>query len=343
MPLRCRMLDDTLVSAWDAFVLALPEGTFFHLARWREVIARAFRHPACYLLAERDGQISGVLPLIHIRTRLFGNGLVSVPFCVYGGPLAADAESAAALEQEAARLMERSGARFCEFRLLHEISSSWEIGPSLYETFRKPLAPTDEENLKAIPRKQRAVVRKGIANGLTARVDRDADAFFPLYAESVRNLGTPVFPRRYFRLLLDAFPESAEVLTVEDGGRPLAAVLSFYFRNEVLPYYAGGGTEARVRAGHEFMYWEVMRRAVGRGLDLFDFGRSKIDSGTHAFKKNWGFTPQPLSYRYLLAPGARIPENNPRNPKYQLMIAAWKKLPLPLANAIGPHIVRGIG
>ncbi len=343
MTLRCRLLDETLENAWDKFVLAMPEGTFFHLARWRQVIAKTFRHPACYLLAERDGQISGVLPLVHVRTRLFGNGLVSVPFCVYGGPLAADADSAAALEHEAARLMERSGARFCEFRLLHPAASTWSAGPSLYETFRKPLAPTDEDNLKAIPRKQRALVRKGIANGLTARADRDADAFFPLYAESVRNLGTPVFPRRYFRLLLEAFPDCAEVLSVEDAGRPIAAVMSFFFRNEVLPYYAGGGREARGRAGHEFMYWEVMRRAVARGLDLFDFGRSKIGSGSHAFKKNWGFSPQPLTYRYLLASGAAMPENNPTNPKYRLMIAAWKRLPLPLANAIGPHIVRGIG
>jgi FemAB-related protein (PEP-CTERM system-associated) len=343
MTLCCRVLEEAEESAWDAFVFAMPQGTFFHRARWRHVIAKAFRHPAHYLFAERDGQISGIMPLVHVKTRLFGSGIVSVPFCVYGGPLAADAESAAVLEREAARLMERSGARFCEFRFLHTPQSGWAAGPALYETFRRPLAASDEANLKAIPRKQRAVIRKGIANGLAARTGRDGDGFFRLYAESVRNLGTPVFPRRYFRLLLEAFADNAEVLTVEDAGRPLAAVLSFFFRNEVLPYYAGGGIEARGRAGHEFMYWEVMRRAVASGLDLFDFGRSKVGSGSHAFKKNWGFSPQPLHYRYLLAPGASVPENNPRNPKYRLLISAWKKLPLPVANALGPHIVRGLG
>jgi FemAB-related protein (PEP-CTERM system-associated) len=343
MPVRCRLLDESLEGAWDEFVLAMPQGTFFHLAAWRHVIARAFRHPACYLLAERDGAISGVLPLVHVRTRLFGNGLISSPFCVYGGSLAVDAESAVALESEAARLMESTGARYCELRFLHPPESTWLAGPAVYETFRKSLAPTDEANIKAIPRKQRAVVRKGIANGLASHVGRDSGAFFRLYAESVRNLGTPVFSHRYFRLLLDAFPHCAEVLTVEDAGRPLSAVLFFTFRNEILPYYAGGGREARHRGGHDFMYWEVMRRAVARGLDLFDFGRSKVGSGAHAFKKNWGFAAQPLHYRYCLAPGARVPENNPLNPRYQLLIAIWKRLPLPVANFLGPHIVRGIG
>jgi len=343
MAVRCRLLDAASEAAWDDFVLSRPEGTFFHRAAWRHVITGAFRHPSCYLLAEQDGAITGVLPLVHVKTRLFGNGLVSLPFCVYGGPLAADRETEAALEHEAAQLMQSSGARFCEFRFLRPAGCGWPESPALYETFRKKLAPADEANLQAIPRKQRAVVRKGIANGLRARIGREAGPFFRLYSESVRNLGTPVFPRRYFRLLLDLFADSAEVLTVEDAGQPIAAVLSFVFRNEILPYYAGGGRAARARAGHDFMYWEVMRRAVARGLNLFDFGRSKIGTGAHAFKKNWGFVPEPLHYRHLLAPGARMPENNPLNPKYRMLIAAWKRMPLPLANLLGPRIVRGIG
>ncbi|MGH7119427.1 MAG: FemAB family XrtA/PEP-CTERM system-associated protein [Acetobacteraceae bacterium] len=343
MAVRCRALDEPTESAWDAFVYARPDGTFFHRAAWRHVIARAFAHQACYLLAEQDGAITGVLPLVHVKTRLFGNGLVSVPFCVYGGPLAADDETAQVLAREAAQLMLKSGAQFCEFRFLHSSGSGWPESGTLYETFRKRLPATEEAVLQSIPRKQRAVVRKGITSGLRARVDREADRFFGLYAESVHNLGTPVFPRRYFRLLLDLFVESAEVLTVEDSGRAVSAVLCFRFRDEILPYYAGGGRDARGRGGHDFMYWEVMRRAVARGLDLFDFGRSKIGTGAHAFKKNWGFQPAPLHYRHFLAPGARMPENNPLNPKYRLLIAAWKKMPLPLANLIGPHLVRGLG
>jgi FemAB-related protein (PEP-CTERM system-associated) len=165
---------------------------------------------------------------------------------------------------------------------------------------------------------------------------------YRVYAESVRNLGTPVFARRYFRILMEAFRGDCDVLTVLDEGHVIAAVMNFYFRDEVLPYYGGGTKKARQRAGNDFMYWEVMRRAAAHGYRMYDFGRSKIGTGAHSFKLNWGFQPVPLHYRYKLRPGERIPDHNPLNPKYRLFIAAWKRLPLPIANAIGPHIVRGL-
>jgi FemAB-related protein (PEP-CTERM system-associated) len=344
MAIVCRPLESAAEDAWDAFVAGLPDGTFFHRAAWRRVIERSFGHPAHYVLAERDGAITGVLPLVHVRTRLFGNTLISNPFCAYGGPLAVDRESAAALEAYAEALMQRVGATATEFRFLHPAGNDWVARQDLYVTFRKPIAADADANMKAIPRKQRAMVRKAMQNGLTsaASIDR-VDQFHRVYAESVRNLGTPVFSRRYFRCLVEAFGESCDIVTVLDDGRPIASVLNFYFRDEVLPYYGGGTQAARARAGNDFMYWEVMRRAAARGARLFDFGRSKIGSGSFAFKKNWGFAPEPLHYRYKLAPGGAIPEHNPFNPKYRLLIAAWKRLPLPVANLIGPHIVRGIG
>jgi FemAB-related protein (PEP-CTERM system-associated) len=186
-------------------------------------------------------------------------------------------------------------------------------------------------------------VRRAIQNGLTAVVDRDVDRLHRIYAESVRNLGTPVFSRRYFRILAETFPDCSDVLTVLDGGKPIASVLNFYFRDEVLPYYGGGTRDARERAGNDFMYWEVMRRAGERGARLFDFGRSKLGTGSFSFKKNWGFNAAPLHYRYKLRPGGAIPDHNPLNPKYRLFIETWKRLPLPVANLIGPRIVRGIG
>jgi FemAB-related protein (PEP-CTERM system-associated) len=351
MPLALRPLDQSSMPAWDAFVEAHPDGTFFHRAAWAGVIEAAFGHRAHYVLAERDGAIAGVLPLVHMKTRLFGNTLVSTPFAVYGGPLAADAETQAALAEHAAGLLPRLGATAVEFRFRdapdgaadNALGSNWLAGPKLHVTFRKAIEADHDANLKAIPRKQRAMVRKGIQNGLTSVCDRDAAVLHRCYAESVRNLGTPVFSRRYFAILLDRFADCADVVTILDGDKPIASVLNFYFRNEVLPYYGGGTAEARHRAGNDFRYWEVMRRAADRGCRLFDFGRSKIDTGAHAFKRNWGFEPVPLHYRWLLAPGAAIPQNNPSNPKYRLFIAAWQKLPLPVANAIGPFIVRGLG
>ena len=337
------------MAAWDAFVDSQPTGTFFHRAAWADVFARAFGHTPHYVAAEQDGAITGVLPLVHVKTRLFGNSLQSSPFCVYGGPLAADAASAAALDAHAAALMQRVGAKVTEFRFLHPLPDGWlsdEDWPTrsdLYVTFRKAITADNEANMKAIPRKQRAMVRKGLDRGLTSTVSDDVDGLHAIYAESVRNLGTPVFSRRYFRILAEVFRDRMDVVTVLDQDRPVSAVLNFYDRGEVLPYYGGGTAAAREAAANDFMYWEVMRRAAARGCRLFDFGRSKAGTGAFSFKKNWGFTPEPLRYRYRLAPGASIPNHNPLNPKYRLFIAAWKRLPVPVANVIGPHVVRGIG
>ncbi len=345
----CRPLDEASEKAWDAFVLSRAEGTFFHRAAWRRVIARAFGHATHYILAERDGAVVGVLPLARVRTMLFGDSLISVPFCVCGGPLATDEEAMAALDAEAAALMRRLSVPVMEYRFLVPPPEGW-LDPAqwiarsdLYVVFRKPIAADDEVNLKAIPRKQRAMVRKGIDRGLTSVLDTDTPRLHRIYAESVRNLGTPVFARRYFDILLEEFAGHIDIVTILDGEEALASVMNFYHRDEVLPYYGGGIRLARERYGNDFMYWEVMRRAAARGARLFDFGRSKIGTGAFAFKKNWGFVPEPLHYRFRLAPGAAIPDHNPLNPKYRMFIAAWKKLPLPVAGLLGPRIVRGLG
>jgi len=343
MAVRLRPLDDASAGAWDAFVAAMPSGTFFHRAAWARVIETAFGHRCHYTLAEQDGVITGVLPLAHVRTLLFGNTLISTPFCVYGGPLAADEATAEALAGHADALRAKLGASAIELREREAVSSDWVARPDLYVTFRKPIAGDDDANLKAIPRKQRAMVRKGIQNGLVSQCHHDVAALHRVYAESVRNLGTPVFSRRYFAILSETFADCSDIVTVLDDGTPVASVMNFYFRDEVLPYYGGGSAQARQRAGNDFMYWEVMRRAAARGCRLFDFGRSKQGTGSFAFKHNWGFEPARLHYRYHLAPGATIPDHNPLNPKYRLFIAAWKRLPLPVANLLGPPIVRGLG
>ena len=343
MTVSIHSLKDRDAAAWDSFVQSHPDGTFFHRASWAAIIERAFGHRTHYVYAEQDGAITGILPLARVKTLLFGDTFISVPFCVYGGPLASDAESAAALSNHAAMLMEKAGASAVEFRYRENVASDWEERPDLYVTFRKSIDADHDKNLKAIPRKQRAMVRKGIQNGLRSVANRDAALLHGIYAESVRNLGTPVFSRRYFTMLADVFGDDCDVVTVMDGDTAIASVMNFYFRDEVLPYYGGGTASARQRSANDFMYWEVMRRAADRGSRLFDFGRSKIGTGSHDFKKNWGFVPERLCYRYKLAPGASIPDHNPLNPKYRLFIAGWKQLPLVVANAIGPSIVRGLG
>ena len=344
MSLRIQTLTAENAGAWDRFVRATPEATMFHLSGWKRVIEEAFGHATYFTFAEQDGAVVGVLPLAHMKSLLFGDALVSTPFCVYGGPVAVTPEANNALIEHAQDLLRSLGTPSLEFRHLHPPGQGWPERGALYTTFRKAMSGQPEADMAAIPRKQRAMVRKGIQNGLTSISDHDTDRLHAIYAQSVHKLGTPVFPRRYFRLLGEVFRAESDVVTILHEDQPIAAVLTFHFRDEVLPYYGGGTRAARAVAGNDFMYWEVMRRAGSeRGARIFDFGRSKTGTGAYAFKQHWGFTPQTLHYAYQLRPGARLAEHNPTNPKYKLMISAWRRLPLRLANLLGPPIVRGLG
>ncbi|WP_019140778.1 FemAB family XrtA/PEP-CTERM system-associated protein [Noviherbaspirillum massiliense] len=327
---------------WDAFVLDCAEASFFHRAGWKSVIERAFGHKTWFFYAEAGGQIVGVLPLAEIRSRLFGHSLSSLPFCVYGGIAAATDAAREALHKAAEKLAAELEVGHLEYRNRSQAQPGW-ITRDLYVTFRKQIHADEERNMQAIPRKQRAMVRKGMRAGLQSATDADIGRFFHAYASSVHRLGTPVFSKKYFRTLKEVFGEDCEILTITKDGRAVSSVLSFYFRNEVLPYYGGGTEEAREVAGNDFMYWELMRRAAARGCTVFDFGRSKRGTGPYDFKKNWGFEPEPLHYSYQLHRAQAVPENNPLNPKYRLFIKLWQRLPLPVANAIGPRIVRNLG
>lgn len=340
--MEVRVLADAEHSRWDAFVASQSDATFFHRAGWRTVLQEALGHPCHYLYAEEDGKIAGILPLGHVKSRLFGNALISTPFCVYGGIVAASDEARAALDAAACRL-----ARELEVDCLELRNCAPGVlprpGKDLYVTFRKRLSPDPEANFRAIPRKQRAMIRHGIAGELNAVVDGTAERFFRVYGESVRNLGTPVFPRELFVTLLRVFGKDCEILSVERNGVVLSGVMSFYFRDQVLPYYGGGTREAREYHGNDFLYWELMRRSTERGVGLFDFGRSKRGTGSFGYKCHWGFVPEPLFYEYELVRAKQVPELNPLNPKYRLFIAAWKRLPLPVSNRVGPLLSRYLG
>jgi FemAB-related protein (PEP-CTERM system-associated) len=340
--LGVRQLAPSDVPRWDRFVRDCPEATFFHRAGWKAVLERAFGHRTYFFYAEVDGQIEGVLPLAETKNFLFGHKLVSLPFCVYGGIAASSERARQALDEKARRLAEKLSVDHLEYRSLWLRQPDW-AHTDIYVTFKKRLDAEVEQNLLAIPRKQRAMVRRGIKAGLQGEIDDGVGRLFSVYSESVHRLGTPVFSRHYFEILKEVFGPDCEVLSVTHEGRLIASVLSFYFRDEVLPYYGGGSAEAREMAGNDFMYWDLMRRACERGIRLFDFGRSKKGTGAYDFKKNWGFEPQALPYEYLLIRGKRVPDHNPLNPKYRAFIKLWKRMPLRVANMIGPHIVRNLG
>ena len=328
---------------WDAFVLACPQATFFHRAGWQQIMQGVFRHDTHFLYTQEQGRITGVLPLAHVKSMLFGKSLTSLPFAVYGGVASEDEASAQMLEKEAQRLAQSLGVDHLELRQLNRRHDDWPR-QDVYVTFRKAILPDEEANMLAIPRKQRAMVRKGIKSGLKSEVDRNVNRFFSLYADNVHRHGTPALPKRYFEALQQQFGADCEVLTVTDSaGRLLSSVFTFYFRDEVLPYYAGDDEAARDLAANEFKYWELMRSACARGFKVFDYGRSKLGTGPYAFKKNWGFEPTPLHYEYCLYKHSSVPQNNPSNAKYKLMIETWRKLPLGVANWLGPFVVRSLG
>lgn len=330
-------------AAWDEFVRAAPDGTFFHLAGWRTVIEQAFGHSTFYLLAHRAGTIVGILPLTSIRSLIFGNALISNAFLVHGGPLTLDTEARDTLVREAIKIGRSRKADYLEFRGPTPDHENWTTREGLYVTFSRRISADHEANMKAIPRKQRAMIRKAISNGLTSRIDDDVDTLHEIYARSVHKLGTPVYAKRYFALMKQQFGDACDIVTILNGSAAIASVMNFYFRDEVLPYYGGGTQAARELAGNDLLYSEVMRRAGERGYRLFDFGRSKIGTGSYKFKSYWGFEPKPLSYAFLSLNGAKIPENNPLNPKFSLMVSAWQRLPFFATKLIGPSIVRSIG
>jgi FemAB-related protein (PEP-CTERM system-associated) len=346
--LRVADLNDAIERARiGGYVHDARGGTPFHLPAWSLAVARGCGQKSHYLVAEDgSGQLVGVMPLTEVHSPLFGRALVSAGFGVGGGILADNERVAAVLAEEAWTMAERLRCPVMEVRGGPLPGPEWRVDTSHYLGFARDLAADDEAELLAIPRKQRAEVRKALANDLDVAIGTARDdlrAHYAVYSASVRNLGTPVFPRRLFAEVLREFAGSADILTIRHAGTPVASVLSLYWKGTVYPYWGGGTQAARGLRANDRMYFELMRHARGRGCTRFDFGRSKTGTGPAAFKKNWGFEPQPLAYYERVADGAAPRDASPLNPKYRLQVAVWSKLPLPIANLVGPWIAKGLG
>ncbi len=320
-------------------------GSVFHRPLWLKAIESGTGNRAMGFAIERGGKLRAWLPLTLVHSPLFGRALVSSGFAVEGGVLADSPDDANILCGAAEELALRVSSPTVELRG-GDAPSHWSVTRDSHCGFVAPLADDDEAQLLAIPRKARAEVRKGLKNDLAITIgNRESDraAHYAVYSASVRNLGTPVFPRSLFDAVLDAFAGDADILTVHHCGAPVSSVLSLYHDGAVMPYWGGGTWDARSLRANERMYYELMLHARRRGCTRFDFGRSKTGSGPFAFKKNWGFEPEPLIYSTWSAPGHASRNIDPTDAGYARKIELWKKLPLPLANAIGPHIARGLG
>lgn len=329
----------------DSYVAEHPDSVFFHRPQWSLAVERGCGQRGHYLIAERrGGGLAGCLPLTDVRSALFGRALVSTGFGTGGGVVADGKAAEAALLSGAAELADRIGCSTLELRG-GPFPDDFSVRDDVYVGFAMDLPQGEEAIFKSIKRRHRGV-RRARERGLGVRIGASAEDradFFRVYGESMRNLGSPVFPRRLFDSMLDLFGEDADIVTISDGASPVASVLNFYFKGIVHPYWGGGTTAARDCFASELLYFEVMCNASKRGCGRFDFGRSKVGTGNYSFKMNWGMDPEPLRYGVRTAPGAAARDINPMSPKNKLKVDAWKKLPLWVSNRLGPVLARGLG
>lgn len=329
---------------WDAYVESREEGTCYHLYDWKKVVEESFGHRGCYMAArDTDGRIRGILPLIHMKSLLFGNFLVSLPYFNYGGLLCDSSEAADALIAASREEMIRQGSRHVELRHIPDLIDHL---PSRRHkvTMILDLEPTVSEQWNAFNAKLRNQIRKAQKSGLTVRIGGSEllDDFYGVFARNMRDLGTPVYDRRFFASILSAFPESTRIFAVQFEGRVVAAGYGIRFRDTLENPWASSLREYRNLCPNNLLYWEMIRHGIENGLRRFDFGRSTPGEGTFKFKEQWGAKPVQLNWHYLLSEGRELPDLSPKNRKFHLFIQLWKKLPLPVANWLGPKLVRGI-
>ncbi|WP_128892741.1 FemAB family XrtA/PEP-CTERM system-associated protein [Erythrobacter sp. HKB08] len=337
------LADPGEVARLEAFVRDM-EGSVFHRPAWLKAVEAGTGQRALGLVAEKAGMVTGWLPLTLAHSPVFGRALVSSGFGVGGGPLATSKQTRFALCEAASELAVRQSCAEVEVRS-GDTPASWHRWSDKHCNFARDLSDYDEAELLAIPRKQRAEVRKSLKNDLEIVVGNGEDdraAHYAVYAASVHNLGTPVFPRSLFDAMLDAFGDNADILTVRHGGDAVASVLSLYHAGTVMPFWGGGIFAARGLRANERMYYELMLHARRKGCTRFDFGRSKTGSGPHSYKKNWGFEPQPLTYSRWAAPGAPARNTDPTSDTNSRLSELWKRLPPAVANRLGPPIAKGL-
>ncbi len=341
-----KQLTSSEYAQWDSYVKTHPQGSFFHLSGWQQVISKSFHHDCYFLYAELDGNIVGVLPLVEVKSKLFGHALISTPFCVYGGAIANSPELVRQLEKEACQLAEKLSVDYLELRYQEKQDSSLLLKQA-HSAFGCEIAEDNEQILAAIKKKQRAVIRHSLKNELSFSLESgktNLKDFYQLLSTSYRNLGTPIFSKNYFENLVDVFGDDADIAVIKSkDGQLSSAVMNFYFNEQVLPYYGGGNDSARGLKSADFMYYQVMCNASERGYRWYDFGRSKNDSGPYKYKKNWGMEPKSLFYYYHLVNAEELPNLSPNNPKYKLFIQLWQKLPLKVSQIVGPFLSKFLG
>ncbi len=327
-------------SAWDAYVEAHPGGTVFHAQAWQDILVKTFGAPYRHIAVEETGKLRGVVSLYAIRGLTGKKNLYSLPYTAYGGMLCDGPETALQLREACLEAARAEGAGMVSLR--NTIETGLDLpGTDLNVQFAKPLGATEADCLESIPRKSRATVRKAMANhGLTYVVNRDYDLLWHLHAVNLKKLGTPVFPKKYFRVIMERMGDQADILFVMHQGRAVCGVMTFYFKDVCNPYFSGSLPESNPTGANNYMYYALMCHGLKRGCKTFDFGKSRRGSGSFDFKKNMGFEPRALPFQYLFHTSHALPSLNPSNPKLALFIKAWSRQPLWTSKIAGPLVNR---
>lgn len=325
--------------AWDAYVLKSDQSTFYHQIGWRNVVEKTYKHKPIYLIAKEEGELKGVLPLFLMRSMIFGKKLVSVPFAPYGG-VCTDSETIQnALVEEAKRITEECGADYLELRYLSQNKNKSKLlANSKYVTFILNLNKNPDIVWKGFNNKIRNAIRKALKSNLEIRTDTNIKEFYKLYTKNMRDLGTPPHSLAFFTNLLQEFTEYAKIVTVHYNGTCIAGLFLLFFRDTIISGWAASDRAYQKFQPNNLLYWEVIKHGCEEGYEYFDFGRSIYDSGTFKFKKPWGGEAEQLYYEYYLNAINNMPDNSQLNTKRQKFAITWKKLPVRIANSIGPFL-----
>ena len=329
------------VLAWDSYVLRSSHSAGYHLSGWRRVIQEAFGHQTYYLSAKEEGIIQGVAPLVLLSSPVFGRFLVSLPFVNYGGLIADSREAHSLLESSIVEQAEALKATHVELRHEDPVDTSW-VSSERKVSMRLSLPASYDALVKTFPSKLRSQVRRAQKEGMLTQVGgREClDAFYAVFSRCMRDLGTPVYGKEFFLKILEVFPKEARICVVSHGTTPVAAGFLYGFRSSLEIPWAASDKRYNKLAPNMLLYGSALEYACQQGFQVFDFGRSTPDSGTYRFKAQWGAQPKQLHWYYWMKDGQSIPGLNPQNPKYALAIRLWQKLPLAVANLLGPHIVK---
>lgn len=348
-PVDITIAGDWDAKAWDDYALRTGAAGHFHAYPWRNIIWRALKHRPHYLIARRQGVVSGLLPLFDVNSRLFGRSLISVPFLNGGGILAEDDVSAVALLRHARDLVYKDGYRYAELRHRTAYPMIDDLVCRKHKVAMRLPLPDDPDHLfEGFKAKLRSQIRRPAKAGARAQVingqnvvGRDIDIFYQVFAENMRDLGTPVFPKSLFRETIHAFGDRAWLTIVWLDGHAAAAGLMVGFGETIEMVWASSLRDFNRLSVNMLLYWEALRTAIEQGYRTFDFGRCTPDGPTFRFKAQWGAEPEKLHW-YYLGDQQRIPDISPTNPRFHLAVRAWKTLPVPIANRIGPVIARSL-